>query len=146
MTELKPCPFCGAAASAWEWNGGARVDCSKWRADAYSVHTHYVGIGARTMEEAIELWNRRAEQPPAQPEQRWIPCSERLPEEDNVEVLCTVKQQSKTDRSETIIVEQGCYFYGTWLLSYDYQRVNCSREVLAWQPLPSPYQPKEDES
>jgi len=68
MTELKPCPFCGAAASAWEWNGGARVDCSKWRADAYSVYTHYVGIGARTMEEAIELWNRRAEQPPAQPE------------------------------------------------------------------------------
>ena len=68
MTELKPCPFCGAAASAWEWNGGARVDCSKWRADAYSVYTHYVGIGAGTMEEAIELWNRRAEQPSAQPE------------------------------------------------------------------------------
>ena len=78
----------------------------------------------------------------------WIPCSERLPEEDNVEVLCTVKQQSKTDRSETIetiIVEQGCYFYGTWLLSYDNQRVNCSREVLAWQPLPSPYQKEGEE-
>lgn len=79
MTELKPCPFCGAAASAWEWNGGARVDCSKWRADAYSVYTHYVGIGARTMEEAIELWNRRAEQPSAQ---RWIPWdSGKLPKE-----------------------------------------------------------------
>ena len=75
----------------------------------------------------------------------WIPCSERLPEEDNVEVLCTVKQQSKTNRSETIIVEQGCYFYGTWLLSYDNQRVNCSREVLAWQPLPSPYQEEGEE-
>lgn len=75
----------------------------------------------------------------------WIPCSERLPEEDNVEVLCTVKQQIKTDRSETIIVEQGCYFYGTWLLSYDNKRVNCSREVLAWQPLPSPYQEEGEE-
>ena len=78
MTELKPCPFCGAAASAWEWNGGARVDCSKWRADAYSVYTHYVGIGARTMEEAIELWNRRAEQPPAQPEITYQTCSDAL--------------------------------------------------------------------
>ena len=72
-------------------------------------------------------------------EPRWIPCSERLPEEDDVEVLCTVKQQNKTDYSEIIIVEQGCYFYGTWLLSYDNQRVNCSREVLAWMPLPEPY-------
>ena len=78
-------------------------------------------------------------------EPRWIPCSERLPEEDNVEVLCTVKQQSITDHSETIIVEQGCYFYGTWLLSYDNQRVNCTREVIAWQPLPSPYREEADE-
>jgi len=85
------------------------------------------------------------ERQPTVEQQQWIPCSERLPEEDNVEVLCTVKQQSITDHSETIIVEQGCYFYGTWLLSYDNQRVNCTREVIAWQPLPSPYQPKEDE-
>lgn len=56
---LKPCPFCGAAASAWAWNGGARVDCSKWVSDAYSVNVHYVGIGAKTMEEAVRLWNRR---------------------------------------------------------------------------------------
>lgn len=56
---LKPCPFCGAAASAWEWNGGARVDCSKWVADAYSVNVHYVGIGAKTMEEAVRRWNER---------------------------------------------------------------------------------------
>ena len=77
-------------------------------------------------------------------ESHWIPCSESLPEDDDVEVLCTVKQQSKTDHSETIIVEQGCYFYGTWLLSYDNQRVNCTREVIAWQPLPSPYQPEEE--
>ena len=88
------------------------------------------------LEEALDIAIESLKQ--SQP--HWIPCSERLPEEDNVEVLCTVKQQSKTDRSETIIVEQGCYFYGTWLLSYDNQRVNCSREVLAWQPLPSPYQ------
>lgn len=58
-TILKPCPFCGAAASAWEWNGGARVDCSKWVADANSVNVHYVGIGAKTMKEAVKRWNER---------------------------------------------------------------------------------------
>ena len=56
--KLKPCPFCGAPATAWEWNGGARVDCSAWRVtDGYE---HYVGIGGKTMEEAIKKWNKRA--------------------------------------------------------------------------------------
>ena len=58
---LKPCPFCGAPASAWSWNGGARVDCSKWYSDANSVNVHFVGIGAKTPEEAIKIWNARWE-------------------------------------------------------------------------------------
>ena len=57
MEGLKPCPFCGAPARAWEWNGGARVDCSNWR--GIDVDEHFVGIGARTMEEAVRLWNTR---------------------------------------------------------------------------------------
>ena len=124
MTELKPCPFCGAAASAWEWNGGARVDCSKWRADAYSVYTHYVGIGARTMEEAIELWNRRAEQPPAQPEQRWIPCSERLPEK-NCRCLTTNTAWGAFE------VDFNVWINGEWLYP--------NEKPIAWMPLPEPY-------
>lgn len=59
MTELKPCPFCGAPAVHWEWNGGARVDCSKWTSDGAAVNVHFVGIGARTFEEAAKLWNER---------------------------------------------------------------------------------------
>ena len=57
-TRLLPCPFCGAPANAWEWNGGARADCSRWR-DENGV-THFVGIGAKTMKEAAEMWNARA--------------------------------------------------------------------------------------
>ena len=59
MSELKPCPFCGAPAVHWEWNGGARVDCSKWTSDGAAVNVHFVGIGARTFEEAAKLWNER---------------------------------------------------------------------------------------
>ena len=55
--ELKPCPFCGAAANMWKWNGGCRIDCSNWRSK--SRDEHYVGIGARTEKEAIEKWNAR---------------------------------------------------------------------------------------
>lgn len=57
--KLKPCPFCGASAILWKRNGEVRIDCSKWSASDKS--THFVGIGARTEEEAIEAWNRRTD-------------------------------------------------------------------------------------
>lgn len=57
MDELKRCPFCGAEARAWEWNGGARVDCSKWQGK--DGEEHFVSIGAKTMDMAIKLWNAR---------------------------------------------------------------------------------------
>ena len=52
--ELKPCPFCGAKANMWSWNGGTRIDCSNW------CSTHYIGLEGKTVEEATEAWNRRA--------------------------------------------------------------------------------------
>ena len=55
--EVKPCPFCGSPAFVWEWNGGARVDCSNWL--AADGREHFVGIGARSRKEAIEIWNTR---------------------------------------------------------------------------------------
>jgi hypothetical protein len=54
---IKPCPFCGAKANAWEWNGGARVDCSRWRVT--DGKEHYVGVGGKTLPEAIKEWNKR---------------------------------------------------------------------------------------
>lgn len=58
--ELKPCPFCGGKAFAWEWNGGARIDCENWTKKTKG-RVHYVGVGASTMDEAVELWNNRTE-------------------------------------------------------------------------------------
>lgn len=57
---LKPCPFCGAEARMWQWNGGTRIDCSKW--DSSDDSTHFVGVGAKTKEKAVELWNERMEE------------------------------------------------------------------------------------
>ena len=51
------CPLCGAPARAWEWNGGARVDCSKW--SGKDGAEHFVGVGAKTMDEAVKKWNTR---------------------------------------------------------------------------------------
>ena len=60
-------------------------------------------------------------------EQRWIPCSERLPDVD-VEVIAT------TDWSEVLIAwlkKGGAWETEEYILAND--------EILAWMPLPKPY-------
>jgi hypothetical protein len=67
--------------------------------------------------------------PSAQPEPRWIPCSERLPE-GNLYVLVTYKYQYG-------LMDIGITWYS--------ERENkwCdARPIIAWMPLPAPY--KED--
>lgn len=86
------------------------------------------------------------EVPPAQPEQRWIPVTERLPEEDNwlgcswgqfssdvlVSILNSDDEDAWLDISHTID--------GEWALELPRY---C--EIIAWMPLPVPYQ-KEGEA
>jgi hypothetical protein len=60
MEELKPCPFCGGKPRAWSWSGGARIDCENWLKGS-DPDVHYVGVGARTMDEAVKRWNRRVD-------------------------------------------------------------------------------------
>ena len=78
--------------------------------------------------------------PSAQPEPRWIPCSERLPEEDHwlggsgkqfsEQVLVTIANHDDDD----IWVYVANTIDGEWIL--DLPR-HC--EVIAWMPLPEPY-------
>ena len=65
----------------------------------------------------------------------WIPCSERLPEDDSICIVTVEYPNNKT------MVDYGwfdrknvCWFVGT-------QEFRTSN-ILAWQPLPEPYQPK----
>ena len=65
--------------------------------------------------------------PSAEP--KWIPCSEKLPEADG-RYLCTYE-----DDIEENCVDFGSYENGEWYVD----------KVIAWMPLPTPYEPMESE-
>ena len=73
--------------------------------------------------------------PSVQPEQRWIPCSVRLPEDDT-EVLVYLFENNKSP-------------YIAWLSDgrwyTEYFEVEREDEPVAWMPLPEPYQGGEQE-
>lgn len=83
--------------------------------------------------------------------QPWIPCSERLPEEDT-EVLISYRYkegEGDTDHVNIDITSYGTVCFGgreihtlkEWRQPFDYFHANY--EVIAWMPLPEPY--KEDD-
>jgi hypothetical protein len=76
-----------------------------------------------------------AKLPPVQPEQRWIPVSERLPDYDEEVLTCIESGSVEIHR-----LEKGDYWeyqYGDWTTDL--------YEVIAWMPLPEPYKPQESE-
>ena len=85
------------------------------------------------------IWKEINELPSAQPEPQWIPCSERLPEDVEIgEEYPTVIFCTKDN------VYVGFYEYylgGRWWAAEDYT----VDKVIAWMPLPEPYQENKDE-
>lgn len=81
--------------------------------------------------------------PSAQPEQRWIPCSERLPEEDG-QYLITVKYKHVNENYEDVYAEHGEWYEGRWdmLCSGHCGEVE---DIIAWMPLPVPYKEEGNE-
>lgn len=84
--------------------------------------------------------------PAAQPEQRWIPVTERLPENDN-EVLITVWDAE----DDYVEVYKGFYQGHEWWTQWCHGCSKIKDEpcgeniVIAWMPLPEPYQGCEKE-
>lgn len=74
--------------------------------------------------------------PSAQPEQRWIPVSERLPEE-NSDILVTYVEK---DEKRIVPVNYGC---GTWFDCL-FNKVLNQVGVLAWMPLPEPWRGEQE--
>lgn len=85
--------------------------------------------------------------PTIEPEPHWIPCSERLPEEDT-EVLISYRYkegEGDTDHVNIDITSYGTTCFGgreihtlkEWRQPFDYFHANY--EVIAWMPLPTPY-------
>ena len=83
---------------------------------------------------------------------RWIPCEERLPEEDE-DVLVSVHfwwltQRHKTGWNDHIkeswYVDIASHIDGNWTSYSDEYKVARNRhEVIAWMPLPEPYKGEE---
>lgn len=68
---------------------------------------------------------------------KWIPCSERLPEEHTT-VLATWKEtwySNAEERIDTLWINSD----GKWSGKFGELNQNGSAEVIAWMPLPEPY-------
>lgn len=71
----------------------------------------------------------------------WIPCSERLPEYDEDAEY----YESAIVTLDTGRVAEGCYrnYDGQWWVDAEdgeHYSINATGHVIAWQPLPAPYQ------
>lgn len=81
------------------------------------------------------------EQPTIEPEQRWIPCSERLPEIDKEVLVTDGELYWVCSLFESPDVEDGLYQwednYGHW---HEFET------WVAWMPLPDPYQKRGDQN
>ena len=78
--------------------------------------------------------------PSAQSEQRWITCSKRLPEG----ITQVIIQTNGEAIHEAIYMGKDDYGHYVWKRPDN--EIYWDEEVVAWMPLPTPYQPKEDES
>lgn len=77
--------------------------------------------------------------PSAEPERKWIPVSEALPEEDE-EVLVTVRFDGIKDLKSSTYVEVAHQIDCEWSSYTDEYKVMRHRHhVIAWMPLPEPY-------
>lgn len=91
----------------------------------------------------LESWI--AQQPTAN---AWIPCSERLPDEDcltgaNVQYSVPVLMTAYNAEDEETIVDYGHTVDGRWYSDTTDLFVPSWWEVLAWMPLPEPWKGKE---
>ena len=84
---------------------------------------------------------------------RWIPCSERLPEEDGEYLVCYEEEYRKDyDFDEVGIApfEVDCEGFGYWQPYYDKTTLGyldsdwMEISVIAWMPLPQPYEESEE--
>lgn len=82
--------------------------------------------------------------------ERWIPCSERLPNEGEVVLVCMRIESHKAEWEEQRSIEFGRIssdrydYYGTgweWLneSGADYWQADWDNSILAWMPLPKPW-------
>ena len=75
-----------------------------------------------------------------QPEQRWIPCSERLPDDDTLMLVNYID-----NRPEAMDIWIGWHeMENVWYIDGEAHSKEDGNEVIAWMPLPEPYREEGD--
>ena len=123
MAELRPCPFCGdnQQLNYVELSNGLHyIECVRCGAAPHK-------LGAWDRETAVKYWNSV---------NRWIPCSERLPEK-HVEVLAYSPYWGKI-----VVAMWGGEF---WLEQWTDDDLEQS-EISHWMPLPEPPEKEANEN
>ena len=78
--------------------------------------------------------------PSAQPEQRWIPCSERLPDTDDVMLVTYLNKRE----NETVLDLGWHEMENVWYVNgYEHSKER-GNEIEAWMPLLEAYEESED--
>lgn len=118
-------------------------------------------VTVRKAFEALKVFGNSEQLPSTQPEQRWIPCSRRLPD-DLAEVNVTyvnhdpepyyVFTKDKPSTASAVYYKGNWYWYSSTCADYlceygrnDVDKVDDAIEITAWKPLPEPYRGEQNE-
>ncbi|MBQ1959760.1 MAG: Lar family restriction alleviation protein [Firmicutes bacterium] len=126
--KLKPCPFCGGEAVI-SVDTDAITD-TEGRVWAYTAVCNKCAASSGltfTVEKAIEVWNKRVDQPPAD---QWIPCSERLPDESGRYLIQGINSYDGNPYFAIVHINVWNEKRKCWLFD---------GKPIAWMPLPEPY-------
>ena len=122
------------------------------------IYEGEAAVGRRnymTKDECCEIIDSLPSAQPTIEERKWIPCSERLPEEDyctgrgiqhSESVLVTIVHHANDD---DVFVDMAYTVDGKWQLTYPFDDdpdIPKWCEIIAWMPLPEPYKGENDES
>ena len=126
------------------------------RQAAIDAFTDEIQVTGRANAESVKAYvklvaDRIKRLPSAQPEQRWIPCSERLPDKYGL-YLVTIAEKAKAEDLgfdlDEIDVKRMRYNSNGWLLPRHipaWINAAVTDEVIAWMPLPEPYKERREE-
>ena len=96
-----------------------------------------IGNGTLSMAGCMDVAEEILEGLPSmESEPKWVPCSERLPEE-NGQYLITVKYKHFNDRYEDVYAEHGEWLDGKWDM-FCFGHCGEVEDIIAWLPLPEP--------
>lgn len=112
-SRINYCPLCRAVLGTNAYYGDGTVVCDE-------CDFHFAVIECEEKEQDVEE------------ETRWIPCNERLPE-DNTDVIVCFYSGTVTEMR----------YWGNGIFQGIYEHT--TKVIVAWMPLPKPYREGEDE-